>query len=170
MSESRPRYEIIDSPALAGLGVLARIQVAAALHVALLAEIVDQAGGDVILPAGFRERVANPTRIVETRFLEDGSYRVWTSPLTPEFNHPGAGTRWERLTGPRRDAEEPELWEVDDMDDVMVTLQRITPDGQPIAGVPLTSVRTDYLRRGIGGWRRWVPPLEVIEGLGGRNL
>jgi hypothetical protein len=165
---SDERYEQIDSPVLAGLDYVSKAQVVNRINTAILAEVVEVAGGEVFLPAGFQQRVASCPSIVVTRFMDDGRYRVWTEPLTPETNHPGVGTRWERTTGPRRREQSAELWEVVELAGGMALLERIGEDGCPVAGTPVVHVREDYLRRGVSGWRHWAPPRDVIETLGGR--
>ncbi len=165
-----PAWEAIDNPALDGLPNIAKAQVVQSINCAVIAEIVEAAGGEVILPPGFGERVGDQRHVVRTRFLEDGSYRVWTESLTPEFNHPGLCSLWERMTGPRRRPER-EVWGVDEQGDTLTTMRRIDGrTGEALPGHPLIRVQTDHLRRGIGGWRRFSPPAESIEQAAGQPL
>lgn len=174
----RPRYELFDSAELARLPPLARAQVVQSINVALIADLVELAAGglvpglvelaggaEAILPAGFRDRIG--TRYVETNFDDAGRYRVLARPITPELNHPGVGSLWERMTGPRRDDDELEVWGVSEYGDAQCLLRRVDQrTGAELAGKPLAQVRTDLLRRGVG-WRAYRPPLEAIEAMAG---
>lgn len=170
--EHRTTWHAIDNPALAGLPDIAAAQVVQQVNCALMGELVEAAGGEVILPPGFDERVGSPRHVVLTRFLDDGSYRVWTEPLPAELNEPSPGTMWERMAGPRR-LPHREVWGVVDSEpgSSLTTLRRIDPlTGEAMPGKPLASVPTDSLRRGVGGWRRYKPTREQIDAAAAKPL
>lgn len=166
-----PQWHAFESPVLAGLPDLAKAQVVQQINCRLLAELIDAAGGEVVLPPGFRERAAQVGFVVKTSFLEDGSYRVWTEAL--ELSEPENGTLWERMSGPRKQPAR-EVYGVagkDPADVVYTTLCRIDPNtGAVIKGTPLLRVQSDHLRRGVGGWRRFKPSDEQVEAFAGRPL
>lgn len=166
-----PTWRAFDNPALADLPDLAKAQVVQQINCRLLAELLEAAGGEVILPPGFDERAGNTASVVLTRFLPDGSYRVWTEPL--EHHEPENGTLWERMSGPRRQPVR-EVYGVagrDPADVVYTTLRRVDPDtGAAVEGTPLLRVRSDHLRRGVGGWRFFKPSEEQVEAFAGRPL
>lgn len=170
--DGRPIWEPFENPALAGLPDLAKAQVVQAINCRLIAELVNAAGGTVTLPPGFNERVGTAEYLIGTRFLDDGSYLVWTEPLTPDYNHPGNATMWERMTGPRRNQAR-EVYGVAGYDehDPYVTLRRVDPDtGDAMEDKPLLRVSEDHLRRGVGGWKRYAPPPEACEEFAGQPL
>lgn len=169
-AHDRPIWHAFENPALADLPDIAKAQVVQQINCRLLAELLDAAGGEVILPPGFGERVGQASSAVMTRFLPDGSYRVWTEPL--HGSEPENGTLWERMAGPRRQP----LREVYGVAGVefgspYTTLRRIDPDtGGAVGGAPLLRVQSDHLRRGVGGWRPFRPSDEQVEAYAGRPL
>lgn len=178
--DERPSWEGTDpdncGPILKDLGPLQRAQVVNAINVQIIAELVDlveELGGEAKLAPGFGKRVSG--RSIVCRFLFDdesghagGSMRIWSEKLTPEMNHPGTGTRWQRMEGPKREGEW-HFYEVIEQDHLWVTLKPITETGEEVTGQLHLTAKADYLRRGVG-WRRWVPPNGAIEALGGQEL
>lgn len=173
---NRPTWELTDPKdgdpgPLPYLPPLVRAQVVNAINVQLIAELVDlveSLGGEALLPPGFKDRMN--ARMVGTRFEDDGSYRVWTEPVTPETNHPGVGTRWERMEGPLKKGQVRQLYEVIEHRPDMTTLVPLGEDGTPKPNALAVTSQSDYLRRGVGGWKRWSPPDEAIEEAGGQRL
>lgn len=168
---SGPTWHAFENPALAELPDLARAQVVQQINCQLIAELVAAAGGEVILPPGFAERVGSQANLIITKFLPDGSYRVLAEPLHPVIDD-GAqnATLWERMAGPRRRPER-EVYGVAGVEpgDPYRTLRRLDPDtGAAIDGKPLVRVKADHLVRGLGGWRRFKPADETIEAVAGR--
>lgn len=160
-----------------GLGPFAAAQVANAINVRLVIDLLDQVGGEMVLPEGFTERVAQRTHVVVTRHLDDGRYRVWLQPMPQEHNHAGLGTRWERVEGSEKRGRTINLYEVvaeggkvDAGGDGNVTLQRIATDGSPVSNVPLVTVPETRLLSGAAGWRVWAPPGDLVDELGGREF
>lgn len=167
----RPRYNQFDSPALEGLSWVQRVQVLNAINCQLLTEIIQQAGGEVILDPGFRDRLRQQKHAVESRFLDDGSYRLKVVPVAGDalMTEIGGFTRWIRHDVAKGD-QLGEVWEVieDHHGDVYTTLRRVDESGDPMPGKPEIRVKRDYMIRGIG-WRRWTPPEEDIEQMAGRD-
>lgn len=168
----RPSYTLgHDDPVLRDLPFHVRAQVTQTLMTQLMAEIVDQAGGEIILPPGYRERAGTVTRTIETTFLDDGSYRIRTLDLPEAIVFIGKGTRWERMEGPRRREQRAVIYEVveEDRSREHYTGLRKVGEGGKLTG-PVVSVSTSALRKGAGGWRPWNPPDTILEEAPGSDV
>lgn len=93
-----------------GLSPLAAAQVQNAINVRIIVELLELLGGEVHLSEGFPERAGACTHITGTRFLDDGTYRVWVEPISDEVNHAGQGSRWERVEGSEKKGLHFSLW------------------------------------------------------------
>lgn len=61
---------------MVGLDPFTQLQVQQQIQVRLLAEIIQRRGGEVVLPPGFNKRATRDDLSIETKFLDDGSYRI----------------------------------------------------------------------------------------------
>lgn len=158
------RYDTADSPTLDGLGDIQRAQVVQALNVALLVDIVREIGGEIVLPPGYQDRL-DIKQTVETKFLDDGSYRVRLAPLPEVLERLGEGRRFVRVEDPRNDAPR-EIYEI-----VQAAVHGEEYAGlirvEPTRGKMLVHVKADYLRRRVG-WRPWYPGPNDIESVSGK--
>lgn len=164
--DGRPTYDQADGPSLDGLGPLQKAQVVQAINTALLAEVVRHAGGRVVLPPGFVDRL-DITETVVTRFLEDGSYEVKLMPLPEVLERLGEGRRFVRVTDPRN-TDPDEVFEIVEAacdGEPMAGLQRVLPT----PGALVVRVKAEYLRRRVG-WRPWYPPADDVERVAGKRF
>lgn len=61
---------------MVGLDPFTQLQIQQQIQVRLLAEIVTELGGEVVVSPGFNKRVTLDDLSIETKFLDDGSYRI----------------------------------------------------------------------------------------------